>query len=93
MPKTIAEAIDLDDDNGDTLCQYSIAKGMENVRAVFKILAEGGKPLPGYQKIRCQMIFDIKTEDLRHKSRLVAGGHITNPPATIMYASEDGRYS
>ena len=33
------------------------------------------------------MVFDIKMEDFRQKARLVAGGHITETPATIMYAS------
>ena len=55
------------------------------MKAEFKIIAEGGKPLPGYQKIRCHMIFDINMKDLRRKSRLVAGDHITNTPAIITY--------
>jgi hypothetical protein len=33
------------------------------------------------------MIFDIKMEDFRRKARLVAGGHRTEAPATITYAS------
>ncbi len=33
------------------------------------------------------MIFDIKIEDFRQKARLVAGGHWTEAPATITYAS------
>jgi hypothetical protein len=33
------------------------------------------------------MIFDVKMEDFRQKSRLVAGGHWTKAPATITYAS------
>ena len=33
------------------------------------------------------MVFDIKMEDFRQKTRLVAGGHMTKEPATIMYAS------
>ena len=33
------------------------------------------------------MVFDIKMEDFRQKARLVAGGHMTEAPATIMYAS------
>jgi hypothetical protein len=33
------------------------------------------------------MIFDIKMEDLRRKSRLVAGGHMTDAPATTTFAS------
>ena len=33
------------------------------------------------------MIFDVKIEDLRWKARMVAGGHMTNTPKTITYAS------
>ena len=33
------------------------------------------------------MIFDIKMEDFRRKSRLVAGGHMTDTPAAITYFS------
>ena len=54
--------------------------------AAFKIIAEGGKPPPGYQKIRCHMIFDIKMEYFKRKARLVAGGHVTKPLDTISYA-------
>ena len=33
------------------------------------------------------MIFYVKMEDYRRKARLVAGGHVTEPPDTITYAS------
>ena len=33
------------------------------------------------------MIFDIKMEDFKRKARYVAGGHMTDTPATITYAS------
>jgi hypothetical protein len=33
------------------------------------------------------MIFDVKMEDFQQKARLVAGGHRTEAPATITYAS------
>ena len=33
------------------------------------------------------MIFDVKMEDFKRKARLVAGGHLTEAPATITYAS------
>ena len=39
----------------------------------------------GYKFIRCHMTF--KMEDFRRKSRFVAGGHMTDTPAAIMYAS------
>ena len=33
------------------------------------------------------MIFDVKMEDFCHKSRLLLGGHLIEPLATITYAS------
>jgi hypothetical protein len=33
------------------------------------------------------MVFDVKMEDFQQKARLVAGGHRTEAPATITYAS------
>ena len=42
--------------------------------------------------IRCHMVFDIKA-DFKRKARLVAGGHLTDPPASITYASVVSRES
>ena len=39
----------------------------------------------GYQHVNYHMIFDVKMEDLRFMAWLVAGGHVTDPPATISY--------
>jgi hypothetical protein len=37
---------------------------------------KGGIPPEGYKKICCHMVYDVK-HDGRHKSRLVAGGNLT----------------
>jgi hypothetical protein len=87
VPRSVAEAYALDKKNGNTLWADSIAKEMMNVRIAFKILASGDKVPIGFQRMRCHMIFDIKMEDLRRKSRLVAGGHMTDAPATTTFAS------
>jgi len=60
---------------------------MKEVCIAFNILPDGHVALNGYQKIPCHMIFDIIMEDFRRKARLVAGGHRTEAPATITYAS------
>ena len=39
------------------------------------------------------MIFDVKMEYFRRKSRLVAGGHMTDTPTAITYASVVSRES
>ena len=77
----------MDENNGDNPWQDAIAKEMKIVKEKFKIISEGGNPSPGYQKIRCHIIFDINMEDFRRKARFVAGVHVTNPPDTMMYAS------
>ncbi len=33
------------------------------------------------------MIFDVKMEDFRRKAQLVAGGHMTDVPPIVTYAS------
>jgi len=43
---------------------------------VFKVLAKGASPPPGYKRIPYSFVFDVKF-DLRRKARIVAGGHRT----------------
>jgi hypothetical protein len=50
----------------------------------FKILDEGADNPVGHKIINVHMIFDVKA-DFTRKSRLVAGGHMTDPPASITY--------
>jgi hypothetical protein len=87
LPKTVKEALDLDRKNGNTLWAAGIAKEMKNVRVAFKILEDSESVPVGYQRIPCHMVFDIKMEDFTRKACLVAGGHKTDAPATITYAS------
>jgi hypothetical protein len=47
---------------------------------------------PGYKKIDCHMVFDVKV-DLTCKARLVAGGHQTNVPKDSEYSSVVSRDS
>ena len=93
VPKTVEEAKMIDEMNGNTLWQDAIRKEMDAVCVAFKILHGDEKVPPGYQEIRCHLIFDIKMEDFRRKARYVAGGHTTEPPATITYASVVSRES
>ena len=64
----------------------AVKKEMEAVRIAFKIIGEN-EPLPGYQEIPCHLIFTIKMEDFRRKARYITGGHRTEAPATLTYAS------
>jgi hypothetical protein len=87
VPKTVKDALEIDRRNGNIFWADAIAKEMKDVCVAFKILLNGQSAPIGYQKITCHMIFDIKMEDFRRKSRLVAGGHRTEAPGTITYAS------
>jgi hypothetical protein len=67
---------------------------MDNVRVAFDILGDKDEIAPGFQKINCHMVFDVKMGSLRRKCCLVvAGGHVTDPPAMITYASVVSRES
>ena len=67
IPKTVDEAVKLDEKNNNTLWQDAIAKEMKNVRIAFKILEDGAEPPPSYQFMLCHLVFDVKMEDFRRK--------------------------
>jgi hypothetical protein len=55
---------------------------MKNNMIAFELL-EPQESIPlGYKKITLHMIVDVKMDFIR-KAQLVAGGHLTNPPASI----------
>jgi hypothetical protein len=66
---------------------------MKNVRIAFKIINGDKSVPPTYQEIRCHMIFDFKMEDFRRKAIFVAGGHTTDTPHAMTYASVVSRES
>ena len=49
VPRTVAEAVKLDEANGNTLWQDSIAKEVEAVRVAFKKLRDGERAPVGHQ--------------------------------------------
>ena len=87
IPRTIKEARELDAENGNTLWQDAITKEMESVRPAFRVVGHGQRVPVGYKWIRCHLVFDVKMEDFRRKARFVAGGHMTDVPPSITYAS------
>ena len=93
IPKTVQRAIEIDRENGNSLWQDAINKEMRNVRIAFHVLDEGQSAPPGHQYMKCHMVFDVKMEDFRRKAWLVAGGHMTETPATLTYASVVSRES
>ena len=59
---------------------------MVNSNVAFHILGEEEQPQVGFTEITCHLIFDVKM-DLTRKARYVAGGHLTDPPSSMTYAS------
>ena len=94
IPKSVEQALAIDQKNGNRLWQDAIEKEMVNIFPAFRLYDGDPKNLVGFQLIRCHMIFDIKLgENFRRKARFVAGGHMTAPPATLTYASVVSRES
>ena len=92
IPRNYDEAIIFDTENGNHSWRDAIQKEMSNVKVAFKFLNEGAPPPPGYKAIKCFIIFDVKM-DLTRKARFVAGGHLTDPPTSMTYASVVSRES
>jgi len=92
VPKSIIEALALDKANNNKLWEQAINLEMTNVKIAFKFLDKGAPPPVGHKGIRCHIIFDVKM-DLTRKARFVAGGHMTDPPSSMTYASVVSRES
>ena len=88
VPKNFNECVCIDRENGNTLWQDAVHKEMSKVsRVAFEVMDDDEVPPPTFQEIRCHLVFDVKMENFQCKARLVAGGHTTKTPASIMYAS------
>jgi hypothetical protein len=93
IPRTVEEAYKLDKENGHDNWAKAIIKEMTNVREAFQVLNENKSVPVGYQFIRCHGIFDVKMDSFQRKYRMVAGGHMTETPASMIYASVVSRES
>ena len=95
IPKTVAEALQLDKENGNTYWADAITKEMSKAKVAY-VPVEGVTPeevrsnrvdqLRGFQEIKCHIIFDVKM-DFSRKARFVAGGHMTETPLSLTYSS------
>lgn len=92
VPRTVEEALEIDAENNNHFWYEAIMKEMANVKIAFDILDKNATIPAGYKLIPCRMIFDIKM-DFTRKARLVAGGHLTDPPSTVTYSSVVSRDS
>jgi hypothetical protein len=101
IPKLVAEAFQIDKENGNTYGADAIAKEMSKAKVAY-VPIEGVMPeevrankvnqLHGFQEIKCHIVFDVKI-DFTRKARFVAGGHTTVPPNSLTYSSIVSRES
>ena len=94
IPKSIQEAKQIDEENGDTLWMDAVRMEMKNVRVAFDAYDKDPDTLIGYTQITGHLIFDVKLgENFRRKARYVADGHKTETPAAVTYSTVVSRDS
>jgi len=94
IPKTPEEAKHLDQENRNDLWWDTICKKMKNVGVAFEPFDGNEDDLKDYQFVKCHMIFDVEMgENFRRKTRMVAGGHMTESPSSLTYSSVVSRDS
>jgi len=101
VPKSVEEALQIDEQTGTDHWKKAINKEMDKAKVAW-MAKKGCSPedvrrgkeasMIGYQEIKCHMIFDVKM-DFTRKARFVAGGHMTEAPASITYSSVVSRDS
>lgn len=100
LPHSVQEALQIDKETGTDFWWQAIHREMKKVMVAFEYddtltpeqaRADKSKYV-GFQEITCHIIFDVKM-DLTRKARFVAGGHLTEPPASITYLSVVSRNS
>ena len=87
VPRNYAEALILDERNGNTRWQDCTDLEHQQLQEydTFRDLGENGKTPQGYKKIRTHLIYAVK-HDGRHKSRMVADSHLTDIPVESVYS-------
>jgi len=91
IPQSIRQAILFDEQNKNMLWQDSVAKEINSLKTLdvfsFKSASHVCSKSDGWSYAPMHMIFDVKREDLRHKSRLVVGGHVIDSSKHNTYSS------
>jgi len=91
MPKSVEEALRLDEQNGNDLWRKAIEKEMSKAGVAFEEVVgftpddiRQHKTLVGYKEIKGHMVFDVKMDGrFARKARFVGGGHLTDPPSQL----------
>jgi hypothetical protein len=88
IPRTAKEAFALDKENGNTFWEDAMKMEISQLNEFETLTILGPAPMdlpPGYKLIRAHMVFDVKQSG-KQKARLVAGGHLTDPPKESCYS-------
>jgi hypothetical protein len=88
IPRTVQEAISLDNKNQDSKWNDAMKKEIDGIQehGTFEFLEPDSDVPEGYQLAPLRMIFDVKS-DLRRKARLVIGGHKVDASGHTSYSS------
>ena len=80
IPRTVRQALAIDDENGNHLWRDAMEKEIASLIAMncFNFHPSDYKPGPNSQFAPLRMIFEAK-QDGRRKGRLVCGGHLVDP--------------
>jgi len=89
VPRNHTQAKEIDARNKNTLWQDATNLELNEINGHNTFIDKGHHTqatIPaGYKKIRVHLVFDVK-HDGRHKSRLVADGHLTDLPDASVYS-------
>jgi hypothetical protein len=84
IPRTISEAKDIDQANGDTRWTDRIKLEMKNFRVAFEVYNGDIEELIDYQNISGHLVIDVKLgENFRRKARYCANGHKQRRPLLL----------
>jgi hypothetical protein len=92
VPRTVAQALRLDEENKNTCWRDAIDKEMGNLKVAFDILPKESSPPPGYTKASGHIIFDVRMT-MERKARWVKDGHRTPEPQNSTFAGVVSRES
>ena len=93
IPTSVKEAYEFDRENGNKLWTDIIKEEMNKVRVAVQESNVSTKKIIGHQEIGLHMIFNIKLgEKFQRKARMVAGGHTTKKPSSVIYRSVVSQY-
>ena len=68
-------------------CMHSARRCKSAVMIAFEVQSEKKTLVAGYKKTPGHLVWDYKIDFMPKATRYVAGGHTTDPPKAIMYAS------